>query len=264
MVRLLCFFLFSSGCIALPDPAAEDASVRDSDVTDAAVDSGRDASRPDARSDASRDSAMDAAVRDAALDVPSEAAVDAALDAGAIDAALDASTPPPILIAELRTRGPAGGNDEFVEIVNVSEHAIDISGFKLRAASTTGVVTTRAVVPAGVMLAPGGYFLFANSGASGYSGAALPDVTYAFGLGDACGIAITDAEGNAIDAFSTIAGSPFTEGNPREPLVESIDQAHARRTHEGAAIDTDDNASDFVTARPSTPRSQKGEVPQAQ
>ena len=37
----------------------------------------------------------------------------------------------PILISEIRFRGPAGGNDEFVEIYNNSDAAIDISGWKL-------------------------------------------------------------------------------------------------------------------------------------
>ena len=47
-------------------------------------------------------------------------------------AAVAQSAPPnEIVISEFRTRGPAGGNDEFVELRNRSAVPVDISGWLL-------------------------------------------------------------------------------------------------------------------------------------
>jgi len=44
----------------------------------------------------------------------------------------------PVVISEFRTRGPNGGNDEFVELYNRSPLAVDLSGSTLYASSDTG------------------------------------------------------------------------------------------------------------------------------
>ena len=57
-----------------------------------------------------------------------------------VPAALRASSSS-VVISEFRTRGPAGGNDEFVEIYNLSAAPVDISGWwraTTSAASTSG------------------------------------------------------------------------------------------------------------------------------
>src|SRR5215203_1646924 len=36
-----------------------------------------------------------------------------------------------IVISEFRTRGPNGGNDEFIDLYNLSSAAVDISGWKI-------------------------------------------------------------------------------------------------------------------------------------
>src|SRR6185295_19986446 len=62
---------------------------------------------------------------------------------GSATVALSGSGASPILISEIRFRGPSGGNDEFVEIYNNSDGAIDISGWKLMGSSNTGPTGTR-------------------------------------------------------------------------------------------------------------------------
>jgi hypothetical protein len=59
----------------------------------------------------------------------------------------------PILISELRFRGPAGGNDEFVEIYNNTDAPIDISGYTLHGSNNAGTNSTRATVPLNTILA---------------------------------------------------------------------------------------------------------------
>src|SRR5918994_6255752 len=74
-----------------------------------------------------------------------------------------------IVISELRTRGPAGGNDEFVELRNISSASVPVDGWALQGcAGGTGVPSNRALIPAGTEIPAGGSYLFTNS--LGYSG----------------------------------------------------------------------------------------------
>src|SRR5690242_10555636 len=76
-----------------------------------------------------------------------------------------------VVISEFRTRGPLGGNDEFVEIWNNSAAAVNISGWTLRGSNNAGTTTVRATVPASTSIGPGCYYLFTNATPStGYSG----------------------------------------------------------------------------------------------
>ncbi len=69
-----------------------------------------------------------------------------------------------IVISELRTRGPAGGNDEFVELRNISDAAVPVGGWVLQgcAASAPGNPSARTVIPAGTEIPAGGSYLFTN------------------------------------------------------------------------------------------------------
>jgi P pilus assembly chaperone PapD len=46
-------------------------------------------------------------------------------------------------ISQFRVRGPAGGNDEFVELFNSSSKALDLSGFKFNASNASGTAPAR-------------------------------------------------------------------------------------------------------------------------
>ncbi|HSS81060.1 MAG TPA: lamin tail domain-containing protein [Gaiellaceae bacterium] len=162
-----------------------------------------------------------------------------------------------VVISEFRFRGPAGGNDEFVELMNAGSGPVDIGAWALQGcSSTTGAASTRATVPAGVTLQAGEHYLFTNNNATGpYSGSVPGDRTYATGFSDGTGARIVDSGGTAVDGVSGtlttasdcregagISGMPTTNG----------DQSYERKS--GGTQDTNDNASDFVGPKAGDPQ----------
>src|SRR4029079_19187349 len=117
-----------------------------------------------------------------------------------------------VVISEFRVRGPSGGNDEFVELHNLSSSPVNIGGWKIKGSNNAGTNSTRATVPAGVVLSPGCFFLATNSAAGGYSGAVPGHTTYATGITDDGGIAVTTAVDAIVDQVGLSTGSAFKEG----------------------------------------------------
>ncbi len=60
-----------------------------------------------------------------------------------------------VVISEFRTRGPNRANDEFIELYNPTDTAVDISGWKVRASDSSGSVGVLATIPANRVLSPG-------------------------------------------------------------------------------------------------------------
>ncbi|HVW24391.1 MAG TPA: lamin tail domain-containing protein [Polyangiaceae bacterium] len=151
-----------------------------------------------------------------------------------------------LVISEFRTRGPNGANDEFVEIYNVTNGALNIGGFTLRMSDTMGNTTTLATVPANVSLPAKRFYLFANVGTQGYSGSVTPNVTYTIGIPDNGGIALYDGTSTAVDEVGMSTMTQYVEGTPLAPLTNSVNQSYERNDGGCAAtIDTDNNAGDF-------------------
>ena len=132
-----------------------------------------------------------------------------------------------IVISEFRTRGPDGGNDEFVEIYNRSDDPIDISGWLLRASNASGTMGTRATLDPSTVLGPGCYYLFTNSGA--YSDAVPGDQSYATGITDNGGLAIALPDGTPLDQVGMSAGSAFGEGTRLAQMTTSVNRSYERR-----------------------------------
>jgi Lamin Tail Domain len=172
-----------------------------------------------------------------------------------------------LVISELRTRGPGTtglangtGNDDFVEITNVSGGSLDISGYKLRGSNAAGTIGDRATVPAATVLPPGGHYLFANSTAGGYSLGSYPagvgttataDSPFATGITDDGGVAITLADNTILDqvGMSAAVAAAFREGTPlAQTAGTGTNQfSYVRRTAaNGLPQDTNNNAADFV------------------
>ena len=172
------------------------------------------------------------------------------------------ASPNGVVISEFRFRGPAGGNDEFVELKNTSADTVDISDYRLQgcSASTTATPSTRATVPAGTAIAPGGSYLFTNNGSSGYSGTVTGDQNYSTGVGDGGGLVLGDAGNGVIDRVGAtatseacregvgIAGIPTSNG----------DNSYERRV--GGTQDTDDNAADFEGPKAGNPHNSGGDT----
>ena len=165
--------------------------------------------------------------------------------------ALAASTPAgaaesDIKVSEFRFRGPTGGNDEFVELVNSGAARQSIAGFRLVGCSTTGPSGTRATVPADRSIPPGGRYLFANnaSGTGGQYPSGLPrDQSYATGISDNGGVQIASASGAVLDQAGSTA-SACKEGTGLAIPTANGDNSFERKL--AGLQDTNDNAADFI------------------
>jgi RHS repeat-associated protein len=171
-----------------------------------------------------------------------------------------------IIVSEFRTRGAAGGNDEFVELYNKSDVAINIGGWKIKSSNNAGAVSTRVVINGGTMLPAHGHFLAVSTGTGGYSGTPAGDQTFTSGISDDGGIAVTRSDDTVVDQVGMSTGSAFHENRPLSPLTTSVDRSYERRAGgaSGSTQDTNDSPSDFQVRTPSAPQNlQSAPTPQA-
>ena len=177
-----------------------------------------------------------------------------AVSMGAAPAAASTSG---VVISEFRARGPMGGNDEFVELRNAGAAPVDISGWLLQgcASGTPGTASTRATVGAGVVLAPGQSYLFANNNSTGgYSGTVAPDQTYGTGITD---FATTNFAGVQV---VTAAGKQDGVGAPNSPCREGTGYVTPSTNGENAferlsgTQDTENNLADFEGPKVANPQ----------
>src|SRR5829696_6549987 len=117
-----------------------------------------------------------------------------------------------IVISEFRVRGPNGGNDEFVELYNLSGAPVAIGGWNIRGSNNAAGVSVRATITAGTILQPGCHYLLTNAASGGYSGAVAGNQTYTVGITDDGGIAVTLPDGTIVDAVGMSNGSAYKEG----------------------------------------------------
>ncbi len=160
-----------------------------------------------------------------------------------------------IVISEFRTVGPAGASDEFIELYNPTAAPVTISGWKIMGSSSGGSISSRATLGA-VTLQPGQYYLLVNSGASSAL-LALADATYASGIANDGGIALTlSDQTTVIDQVGMSAGSAYKEGVFLTPLTTNTNQSYERKL--GGAADScedlNDNSADFQLISPSSPQ----------
>jgi uncharacterized protein (TIGR03437 family) len=162
-----------------------------------------------------------------------------------------------ILISEFRTRGPNGASDEFVEIYNNSDLNVDISGWKIRGSSSSGVLSNRLTISPGTIIPARRHFLAANS--TGYGGPIAADQTFTTGLANDGGLAVTLPNDLVIDQVGLSSGSSFREGTHLSPLPSDTNQSYERKPGDiaGSVQDSGDNLSDFVLLTPSDPQNSR-------
>ena len=181
----------------------------------------------------------------------------AILVTGLLSVTAVSASPNGVVISEFRFRGPAGGNDEFVEFFNTSAGEVNISGYKLQGcASTSGSLSDRTTVPDGTVLKAGQHYLFTNSGNSGYSGSVSGDRTYSTGFtdlqaGNQSGARLISASGATIDGVGSPA-SPCREGVGITTPTTNADNSFERKN--AGRQDTDDNAVDFEGPKAGSPQ----------
>lgn len=164
-------------------------------------------------------------------------------------------------ISQFRVRGPAGGNDEFVELFNAGSTAMDLSGYKLNASNASGTTGTRLNFPSGTSIAPGCHLLLTNSASGGYSGSVAGDIKYSTGVTDDGGLALLDTSGTIVDQVGLSAGSAYKAGTPLASLGSTnTDKGYVRSLNAaGLPQNTGDNSADFVVVTPTTPRNAASE-----
>jgi len=174
-----------------------------------------------------------------------------------IPAAPAPAAPHGVVISELRFRGPAGGNDEFVELRNTGSAPVDVGGWRLVGCSTSGPTGTRATVPAATSLPAGGSYLLTNAGAGGYSGTVPGDRTYTTGIADTGGARLETAGATLQDAV----GSTRTAAACREGAGLSFPSANGENAFErkGGTQDTGDNAADLAGPQAAAPQNASGD-----
>jgi hypothetical protein len=158
-------------------------------------------------------------------------------------------TPAALRVNEIMTGNVGAASDEFVEIVNASDTAVDASGFKVVYRSAAGTSdTTLATLPAGTTIAPGAFYLL---GGSGYAGSHAADQSFATGLASTGGaIGVRDASGALLDsiAYGT-ASNGLGEGQPAPAPAAGSSDIRFPDGH-----DTNDNTADVSVTTTPTPK----------
>jgi hypothetical protein len=164
------------------------------------------------------------------------------------------------VISQVSTQGPAGIQDEFIELQNVQSTPLDVSGYTVWACSTTGALTLLATVPAGIVLQPatpqqgaevGSFYLLANVN---YSRATPPDQVYSGDVQRTGGVLLraapsaTSPLGARIDSVGFSRFNPCTQTLPAPQQTGFADQSVIRVSNTAL------NAFDFVLISPSFPR----------
>jgi hypothetical protein len=182
-----------------------------------------------------------------------------------------ASTPGTVLISEVRTSGPGGTNDDFVELYNNTDAPIDISNFALvkSGAACTSAPIVVAVIPAATTLPARGHYLIAGSAYS-LATTATPDLTLLVtdDIEDDRNLALFDTATPANfstatrrDAVGFGANTAancalLLEGTNLPPAGGSTSEySFVRKLTTGLPKDTNDNAADFmlVSTTPAQP-----------
>ena len=177
----------------------------------------------------------------------------AALMAAAVAApAAQAAPSTTVVIQGVAFRGPTGGNDEYIQIKNISTSPQAIGGWEIWGSNATGsAVGSRAKIAAGVTLPAGKSYLFINdqpgtplpSAGGEYSGTVPGDQIFTQGIGDTGGLQLRNADGAVIDAVGhTGVIAAYREGTGLAFPTANGNDAFIRK----AAPDTDNNANDFT------------------
>ena len=176
------------------------------------------------------------------------------------------STPGTVMISELRTSGPAGADDEFVELYNNTDSAITVAasdasgGWALvksgNDCNATPVVV--AVIPNGTVIPARGNYLVVGSTYS-LGAYAAGDLTLVFGIEDDHNVALFNTADlsnistvTRLDAVGFGANSGgncdlLREGTTLQPAAGSTSEySFVRSVDKGATKDTNDNAADFI------------------
>jgi hypothetical protein len=175
-------------------------------------------------------------------------------------------TPPApheLVISQFATRGLLSASDDFVELYNNSGHTLDLSSLRLQSESTSCAGWyNRHVVPQGVLLAPGQFYLVVN--ATGYlppASGPTGNGTLTAGLPDSGQLRVVNPVGAELDRVAYGAGLSCTgEGGTIAPNHGTLANGNSVVRKPGnyspstPCQDEDNNAADFSVRVGRTPR----------
>ena len=161
---------------------------------------------------------------------------------------------PPVEINELRLTGPSadgGLSDRYVDLANTSGSAVALGGMRLALSdgTNTAAVSLSGSIPAY------GHYLVADSGyaadtALSPNAGATADLTASFGSVDSSGgVELLDASEGSVDAVGFGSAPSGYHSGTQLSVPSSLpagEFAWVRKFSDGAPVNTDDNASDFV------------------
>ncbi|PYS88073.1 MAG: hypothetical protein DMF64_21375 [Acidobacteria bacterium] len=177
------------------------------------------------------------------------------------------TNPTHVVISEFRFHGPAGAQDEFIELYNDANLPLTVQdtdgsgGWAIVAAIDA---TARCTIPNGTVIPARGHYLCVNSTAStGYSLNGYPagtainavgDASYTTDIPDGDGVGLFTSEtsfvgGTLLDAvgFSSVTNPLFREGPGLTlPISTNSQFSFVRKLDSGFPQDTNNNAEDFV------------------
>jgi len=163
-----------------------------------------------------------------------------------------------VMISEYRFRGPAGANDEFIELFNAGTAPVDITGWTIRASNNTGGNAPRATILASTVLNPGCFYLFTNTSLTGgYSGTVPGNTAYSANpFADEGGVALTTKLAEIVDQVGQApSGLGYGEGTRLPVFSTNLNRGIERRPGGGDGfVDTDDNFADFREITPGNPQ----------
>ncbi|GAB6107367.1 S-layer homology domain-containing protein [Fusibacter bizertensis] len=158
-----------------------------------------------------------------------------------------------------------GGNanavftNDFIELYNPTDQAIDLTGWSVQYASGSGTFSSTKITPLSGSIGAGEYYLI-QEGSGGATGAALPtanvlgDINMSGSSGKVALVSSTEvitgkADGAVVDFVGYGSSASEFEGTGKTPTLDSTKAA----IRKSVGVDTDDNAADFIDATP-TPR----------
>ncbi len=158
--------------------------------------------------------------------------------------ASSSSPPGHLLIAAVQIAG-ATASDDLVKIYDPTGDPVDMGGWKLRKRSSSGADYSIREFPAGTIISPQHYFVWANS-VDGFAATVGADTSSTQTLAQDNSVAFIDASGAIVDAVAWGTGTgQYGEGSPY-PTDPGPGQMLVRQSAGGTMIDTDNNANDFT------------------
>ncbi|NED98199.1 hypothetical protein G1H11_23135 [Phytoactinopolyspora alkaliphila] len=158
-----------------------------------------------------------------------------------------------VAFTEIAGGGPGGDADEFVELANLGDDEVDVSGWRLYVCTPLGARNSDgllATIPGGTMLRPGDPLVVAHQSVDVPDGVATLTYDDARLAEEGFGVLLEDAEGVVTDAvgiyetdavYEPANDSPCTQG---EALPNRLDYG-SDHTYQRTGR-TGDNAADFV------------------